>query len=336
MIFHAAVTIFSVLDTRQYRDANFAEDSDAHPKTMLGAAQLAWLKQALLASDATWKVIVSSVPMSVPTGFPPANGRDGWANFDQTTGYEHELLGILRFMQSNGIRNTLWITTDVHFSEAFRYAPFADDPAFAVYELVTGPMNSGIFPTTDFDTTLNTERIGFFAPPSPAAVTSWAEAKHWFNFGEVQVAGDGALTVRENAVAATLTAQTSRPIGHGGGLALRSEPGVTRLDHAREIVGLVAQLHPDLADSLHARARRSFPQSRAKVLELREHLRLRGQPGRVPLERICDLGRRDGADGRGGDECFEVGDQAAHRLELAQAALVGCHRSDPEITPAAA
>jgi alkaline phosphatase D len=185
-----------VLDTRQYRDANFAEDSPAAPKTMLGAEQLSWLKQQLVASDATWKVIVSSVPMSVPTGFPPANGRDGWANFDQNTGYEHELLEILRFMESDGIRNTVWVTTDVHFSEAFRYVPFADDPTFAVYELVTGPMNSGIFPTTDFDPTLNPERIGFFAPPSPGAVTSWTDAKHWFNFGELEVTRDGTLSER--------------------------------------------------------------------------------------------------------------------------------------------
>jgi alkaline phosphatase D len=43
---------------------------------MLGREQLAWLKSRLAASRATWKLIVSSVPMSIPTGFPPA-GRDG-------------------------------------------------------------------------------------------------------------------------------------------------------------------------------------------------------------------------------------------------------------------
>ena len=76
-----------VLDTRQYRDANLASDSADRPKTMLGREQLTWLKERLAASDATWKVIVSSVPMSIPTGFPAEGGRDGWANFDQTTGF---------------------------------------------------------------------------------------------------------------------------------------------------------------------------------------------------------------------------------------------------------
>ena len=201
-----------VLDNRQYRDPNFEQDTDAHPKTMLGREQVTWLKEKLAASDATWKVIVSSVPMSIPTGFPPTNGRDGWANFDQTTGYERELLDILRFMHEDGISNSVWITTDVHFAEAFRYVPFAGDPGFAVYELATGPMNAGIFPTTDFDTTLNPERLAFFGPPSPGAVTTWAEAKHWFNFGELDFARGGALTMRVvNTAGTTEFEQTLTP-----------------------------------------------------------------------------------------------------------------------------
>ena len=80
-----------ILDNRQYRDANFEPDSPESPKTMLGREQLVWLKERLKSSDATWKIIVSSVPMSIPTGSPPEKGRDGWVNFDQHTGFEHEL-----------------------------------------------------------------------------------------------------------------------------------------------------------------------------------------------------------------------------------------------------
>jgi alkaline phosphatase D len=182
-----------VLDTRQYRDANFAADSAVQPKTMLGREQLTWLKQRLADSDATWKVIVSSVPMSIPTGFPPTNGRDGWANFDQTTGFEHELLDILRFMEAQGIDDSVWITTDVHFAEVFRYRPFADNPSFTVHELATGPLNAGIFPNRDFDQTLNPERLFFYGPGTAADVTSWPEAKRWFNFGTLEVGDDGEL-----------------------------------------------------------------------------------------------------------------------------------------------
>jgi alkaline phosphatase D len=183
-----------VLDTRRYRDANFAPDTGAQPKSMLGAEQLAWLKEGLASSDATWKVIVSSVPMSIPTGFPPTNGRDGWADFDQTTGFERELLDILRFLQKRGIDDSIWITTDVHFAEVFRHRPFPDDPAFTVHELATGPLNAGIFPNFDSDTTLNPERLFFYGPESAGAVTAWAEAKRWFNFGTLTVLDDGTLT----------------------------------------------------------------------------------------------------------------------------------------------
>jgi alkaline phosphatase D len=183
-----------VLDTRSYRDANSAPDSPEQPKTMLGPEQLAWLKDELAGSDATWKVIVSSVPMSIPTGFPTTNGRDGWANFDQTTGFENELLEILRFMAENGIDNPVWITTDVHFAEAFRYSPFPEHPEFSVHEIATGPLNSGIFPNRNVDPTLNPEVLFFHGPASPADVTAFEEAKHWFNFGTLEVGASGDLT----------------------------------------------------------------------------------------------------------------------------------------------
>jgi alkaline phosphatase D len=185
-----------VLDTRQYRDANAAADDPARPKTMLGLKQLTWLRENLAASDASWKVIVSSVPMSIPTGFPPTNGRDGWANFDQTTGFEHELLGLLRFAADRSIRNLVWITTDVHFAEAFRYRPFPDKPEFVVHELATGPLNAGIFPIRDVDPTLNPEVMAFVGPATAEAVTSWTLAKRWFNYGTLEIDPAGSLRAR--------------------------------------------------------------------------------------------------------------------------------------------
>jgi alkaline phosphatase D len=201
-----------VLDTRSFRDANSAPDSPQQPKTMLGREQLAWLKDRLARSDATWKVIVSSVPMSIPTGFPPTNGRDGWANFDQTTGFENELLDILRFMAENGIDNPVWITTDVHFAEAFRYSPFPEHPDFTVHELATGPLNAGIFPNRDVDQTLNPEVLFFHGPPTPADVTNWEQAKHWFNFGTLEIGVGGDLTAEVvNTAGATQFSLTLEP-----------------------------------------------------------------------------------------------------------------------------
>jgi hypothetical protein len=33
--------------------------------------------------------------MWIPTGFPAANGRGGWANLDQTTSFEQELVAAI-------------------------------------------------------------------------------------------------------------------------------------------------------------------------------------------------------------------------------------------------
>lgn len=187
-----------ILDTRQYRDANGAVDSAALPKTLLGREQLTWLKESLAASDATWKVIVSSVPMSIPTGFPPELGRDGWANYDQATGFEQELTEVLRHARDHGARNLVFITTDVHFAEVFRYTPFGDDPSFKVHEVVTGPLNAGLFPNRAFDTTLGSESLFFYGPAAP--VTSWAQAKPWMNFGLARLDESGRLTLSVNRV----------------------------------------------------------------------------------------------------------------------------------------
>ncbi|MGH7258624.1 MAG: alkaline phosphatase D family protein, partial [Nitrospiraceae bacterium] len=79
-----------ILDTRQYRSRNSSPDDPM--KTMLGEAQLKWLLEGLEHSSATWKVIASSVPLSVPKRGPPHEpGNDGWAGGPDGTGFETEL-----------------------------------------------------------------------------------------------------------------------------------------------------------------------------------------------------------------------------------------------------
>ena len=185
-----------VLDTRQYRDPNSQPDGAEEPKTMLGPEQRRWLEERVAASDATWKVVVSSVPISVPTGSPPEHGRDGWANFDQDTGFERELVGILESLRDAGAHNLLWITADVHFAAAFRYAPFSADPGFEFHEIASGPLSAGFSPTQRFDRSLGTERLFLYGPVHPDAVGSFAEAKRWFNFGVLDIGADGRLTAR--------------------------------------------------------------------------------------------------------------------------------------------
>lgn len=188
-----------LLDTRQYRDPNYAPDSATWPKTMLGREQRAWL-DARLRSDATWKVVASSVPMAVPTG-QDSFGRDGWADEDGPTGFERELVAILRTAHASGVRNMLWITTDAHFAAGFRHRPFPEDPAFVVHEVITGPMNAGLFPSMRLDTTLRPERLFHFGPEDAGAVRDYETALSWMTFGQVRIDPNGQLTVSVHRVA---------------------------------------------------------------------------------------------------------------------------------------
>jgi alkaline phosphatase D len=180
-----------VLDTRQYRDP--ASEPDEGGKSLLGAEQRDWLVEALARSDATWKVVVSSVPISVPTGRPQR--RDGWANYRQDGGYESELLGILRAVRDRGVADTVWLTTDVHFAAVFRYRPF-EDSQFRLHEVITGPLNAGLFRNERADETLRGERLFIYGPEDQAGVTTWDEARRFFNFGLLEIDAGGALNVR--------------------------------------------------------------------------------------------------------------------------------------------
>ncbi|MGK2912977.1 MAG: alkaline phosphatase D family protein [Porticoccaceae bacterium] len=181
-----------MLDNRQYRDANRSKDNLGTPKTMLGREQLAWLKHRLKQGGATWKIIVTSVPLSIPTGSAATSGRDGWANYDHDTGFERELLDLFKFMQEQHVHNVLFITTDVHFAEVFRYTPFPEHADFQVHEYATGPLNAGLFPNRNFDTSLGTQSLFFYGPePAP---TRYEDARRWMNFGAVHIDASGLLT----------------------------------------------------------------------------------------------------------------------------------------------
>ncbi|MEO1273329.1 MAG: alkaline phosphatase D family protein, partial [Myxococcota bacterium] len=103
-----------ILDTRQYRAPNNAPDDGPEAKSMLGEPQRQWLVKQVTASKATWKVIISSVPIAIPTG-AGATARDGWTAFDGNTGFARELGAIVKAFHDAGTQNLVWMTTDVHF-----------------------------------------------------------------------------------------------------------------------------------------------------------------------------------------------------------------------------
>jgi len=176
-----------ILDLRTYRDAKLAPDNGKQPKTMLGAEQRRWLIESLSRSDATWKIVVSSVPISVPTA------GDGWSDFHRKRGFHRELETILKATRDAHVENMVWITTDVHFATGFVYEP---DKGFTFLEFTSGPLSAGMFPKPDLDKSLHPRRLYYYGGPTPWQNASFAEARPFLNFGELEVDASGALTQR--------------------------------------------------------------------------------------------------------------------------------------------
>ncbi|MDI3463972.1 MAG: hypothetical protein OJF50_002793 [Nitrospira sp.] len=129
-----------ILDTRQYRSRNAEPDGPA--KTMLGATQLAWLLDGLRASAAIWKVIVTSVPLSVPKG---GNGNvpgyDGWAGGPDGTGFEQERQLIVDAILERKIKNVVFLAGDVHWAQANAY-DLDRDGVIDFHEYMVGPLSA--------------------------------------------------------------------------------------------------------------------------------------------------------------------------------------------------
>lgn len=131
---------FFILDTRQYRDRN--ADQDGPTKTMLGTAQRDWLIEGLARSTTTWKFIVTSVPLSNPKGgTAQVPGNDSWARTADGTGFQTELRTIVNAILKSRVRNVVWLSGDVHYTQVSAYDPNGDGtPDF--HEFIVGPLSA--------------------------------------------------------------------------------------------------------------------------------------------------------------------------------------------------
>jgi len=156
-----------MIDERSYRGPNSAnrQEGSSTATAFQGMPQLRWLKCALLASNATWKVIASDMPLGLL--IPDVYDFDAWANGDgPALGRELELAGLLAFIKANDIANVVWLTADVHYAVAHYYDPakaqFTDFKPF--WEFVAGPLHAGTFGPNTLDNTFGPE-VKFLSIP---------------------------------------------------------------------------------------------------------------------------------------------------------------------------
>nr|WP_223189783.1 alkaline phosphatase D family protein [Streptomyces sp. TRM68416] len=124
----------SLLDLRSYRSQQVSVGKgsvDDPERTVTGRAQLDWLKAGLKSSDTTWRLVGNPVmispfaigsltadllkPLSELLGLP----KEGLAlNTDQWDGYTDDRRELLAHLRANAIRNTVFLTGDIHMAWA--------------------------------------------------------------------------------------------------------------------------------------------------------------------------------------------------------------------------
>jgi alkaline phosphatase D len=124
----------SLLDLRSFRSQQAAVGNgavDDPDRTLTGRAQLDWLKAGLTSSDTTWRLVGNSVmispfaigsltadllkPLAELLGLP----KEGLAlNPDQWDGYTDDRRELLAHLRANAVRNTVFLTGDIHMAWA--------------------------------------------------------------------------------------------------------------------------------------------------------------------------------------------------------------------------
>jgi len=121
----------------------------------------------------------------VAQGDGPARGR------------ELEIADLLSFIKRSGVRNTVWLTADVHYTAAHYYDPslaqFQDFEPF--WEFVSGPIHAGTFGPNALDNTFGPQ-LKFIKAPTKEQGQNLSPALGLQFFGHVAIDGpSGVMTV---------------------------------------------------------------------------------------------------------------------------------------------
>lgn len=117
---------FFLLDDRWYRDSDRMADGN---KKMFGERQLTWLKNALLNSQANFKIIVGGNQF-----LNDQNRWEGWLNFPD------ERHNFIEWLSVNKVDGVMFASGDRHQTELLRLVR-ADN--YPLYELTCSPLTAG-------------------------------------------------------------------------------------------------------------------------------------------------------------------------------------------------
>lgn len=120
---------FFLLDNRTYRAP---DNRKSGVKTQLGEKQLQWLFDNLATSEATFKfVVLGGQFLSTEPNY------ESYVNF----GFDKERKRIIDYIHNEEIKNVIFITGDVHFSEL---SILREEGKPTIWDITSSPLNSGV------------------------------------------------------------------------------------------------------------------------------------------------------------------------------------------------
>jgi len=125
--YHYGGVDFFFLDGRFWRSENTAPDGPG--KTMLGQAQLDWLRRALQRSKAPFKVLICGSNWALGEG----TNDDIWA------GFIHERNALFEFIRRQGIGGVVLLAGNTHFPYA-SCAPWSTHGGYDFYDLTSSAL----------------------------------------------------------------------------------------------------------------------------------------------------------------------------------------------------
>ena len=142
-----------VTDQRQYRDNQPCDDAVSkacdewsQPRDFLGRPQMDWLKGALAASNASWKVLPQELMM-----MPAKVLGDNYFGFDNWQGYPTEREELLQHIKTNSIDDVVFLTGDIHTFIAGDVRTEMGEGETVALEFVGGSITSQGLGETDLD-----------------------------------------------------------------------------------------------------------------------------------------------------------------------------------------
>ncbi len=202
------------IDMRSYRGPNAANRAGGEgDPSLLGSAQLRWLKRAMKGSTATWKIVCSDMPLSLIVGDGPG-AFEAVANGDgPPAGRELEIAELLRFLRDEKIRNVAWICGDVHHAASIHYSPdramFQEFEPF--WEFVSGPIHAGTFGPNKLDNTFGPELRYLSIPTDMKQNRPPTESLQFFGMIDLEAATGNLTVTHYNVAGEKLWSKTLSP-----------------------------------------------------------------------------------------------------------------------------